>query len=78
MHMDTKYLEQGGVGVEGMDQQELCELLYGEMTGFSFLTRYLYREDVEEININQWRDVNGIPCPCSAARQFHVCSILPA
>ena len=52
-----KYLEQGGVGVEGMDQQELCELLYGEMTGFSFLTRYLYREDVEEININQWRDV---------------------
>ena len=34
---------------EGMDQQELCELLYGEMTGFSFLTRYLYREDGEEI-----------------------------
>ena len=52
-----KYLEQSGVGVEGMEQAELCELLYGEMTGFSFLTRYLYRDDVEEININQWRDV---------------------
>ena len=27
------------------------------MTGFSFLTKYLYRDDVEEININQWKDV---------------------
>ena len=31
--------------------------MYGEMTGFSFLTKYLYRSDVEEININQWKDV---------------------
>ena len=45
-----KYLEQSNVGVEGMEQAELCDLLYGEMTGFSFLTRYLYRDDVEEIN----------------------------
>ena len=53
----SKYLQQRKVGVDGMEQGELAELLYGEMTGFSFLTRYLYREDVEEININQWRDV---------------------
>ena len=33
-----KYLEQSNVGVEGMEQAELCDLLYGEMTGFSFLT----------------------------------------
>lgn len=52
-----KYLEQNRVGVEDMEQEELCELLYGEMTGFSFLTKYLYRDDVEEININQWKDV---------------------
>ena len=52
-----KYLEQSSVGVAGMEQEELCELLYGEMTGFSFLTKYLYRSDVEEININQWKDV---------------------
>ncbi|TCL57655.1 pilus assembly protein CpaF [Kineothrix alysoides] len=53
----AKYLEENQVGVEGMELTELCELLYGEMTGFSFLTKYLYRDDVEEININQWRDV---------------------
>ena len=46
-----KYLEQSNVGLEGMEQAELCDLLYGEMTGFSFLTRYLYRDDVEEIYI---------------------------
>lgn len=52
-----RYLEENKVGVEGMGQAELCGMLYGEMTGFSFLTKYLYRDDVEEININQWRDV---------------------
>lgn len=64
-----KYLEDNNLGVEGTGQEELCELIYGEMTGFSFLTRYLYRDDVEEININQWKDVkvtysNGEIMPC--------------
>ena len=64
-----KYLEDRRLGVEGVGQEELCELVYGEMTGFSFLTKYLYRDDVEEININQWKDVkitysNGAVLPC--------------
>ena len=45
-----KYIEQKRVCVEDIDRSELCELLYGEMTGFSFLTKYLNRDDVEEIN----------------------------
>lgn len=52
-----KFLERNHTGVAGMEQDELCELIYGEMTGFSFLSRYLYRDDVEEINVNQWKDV---------------------
>ena len=52
-----KYLETNHLGVAGMEAWELCERVYGEMTGFSFLSRYLYRDDVEEININQWKDV---------------------
>lgn len=52
-----KYLESHQIGVADTGQDELCDLLYGEMTGFSFLTKYLYRDDVEEININQWKDV---------------------
>ena len=52
-----KYLEANRIGVADTEPGELCELIYGEMTGFSFLTKYLYRDDVEEININQWKDV---------------------
>ena len=64
-----KYLENNHLGVKDTEQEELCELIYGEMTGFSFLTKYLYRDDVEEININQWKDVkvtysNGEILPC--------------
>jgi len=52
-----KYLVNHELGVAGTERDELCDLLYGEMTGFSFLSNYLYRNDVEEININQWKDV---------------------
>ena len=65
-----KYLEQSNVGVEGMEQAELCDLLYGEMTGFSFLTRYLYRDDVEEININQWSRLLILPARLSRQRSI--------
>ena len=51
-----KYLETNRIGVADTEPDELCELIYGEMTGFSFLTKYLYRDDVEEININSWKD----------------------
>ena len=44
-----KYLEANRIGVADTEPGELCELIYGEMTGFSFLTKYLYRDDVEEI-----------------------------
>lgn len=63
------YVEREQIAVEGMEVEELVELLYGEMTGYSFLSKYLYRDDVEEININQWNDVkitysNGDLLPC--------------
>jgi len=64
-----KYLEDNKLGVADLARDELCDLLYGEMTGFSFLSLYLYRTDVEEININQWKDVkitysDGSIVPC--------------
>jgi len=71
-----KYLEDNHLGVEGTGQEELCNLIYGEMTGFSFLTKYLYRDDVEEININQWKDVKvtystGEILPCKEHFNSH-------
>ena len=53
----AKYLMDYSLGVEGMSYDELVEKLYSEMAEFSFLTKYLFRNDIEEININHWRDI---------------------
>lgn len=53
----SKYLTDYGLGVEGLTQDELVEKLYTEMAEFSFLTQYLFATNIEEININSWKDV---------------------
>lgn len=59
------YIRSNALFVEGMDTDEIIESLYSEMVEYSFLTPYMQREDVDEININAWDDVvvsysNGI------------------
>lgn len=39
------------------EEELLCEALMDEMQGFSVLSQYLKRDDVEEINVNRWDDV---------------------
>ncbi len=53
----TTYLREQGYAVKGTTTAELVDSLYSEMVEYSFLTPYLTREDVEEININGWDDV---------------------
>ena len=53
----TTFLRENGYSVEGISLTELVESLYSEMVEYSFLTPYLTRDDVEEININGWDDV---------------------
>ena len=52
-----KYLLDGKISVEGLSQAELTDKLYSEMAEFSFLTKYIFAEGVEEININSWDDI---------------------
>lgn len=52
-----QYVTEKKLKVEGMSSKELVDLAYFEMTEFSFLSLYLARTDVEEININRWDDV---------------------
>ncbi|EOE7347214.1 ATPase, T2SS/T4P/T4SS family [Clostridioides difficile] len=51
-----KYIDDYSLSVEGLNQEELTERIISEMAGFSFLDKYIYREnkDLEEININQF------------------------
>ena len=47
-----KYLMDYSLAVEDLTLDELVEKLYSEMAEYSFLTKYLFRNDIEEININ--------------------------
>lgn len=52
-----KYLHDSGFEVEGMSFRELSDKLYSEMAEYSVLTKYLGRDEIEEININGWDDI---------------------
>ena len=52
-----KFLRDGGYIVDNMTQAELSNKLYSEMAEYSILTKYLGRDNIEEININAWNDI---------------------
>lgn len=52
-----KYLHDSGFEVEGMTFRDLADKLYSEMAEYSVLTKYLGRDEIEEININGWDDI---------------------
>lgn len=61
----AKYLQDNRVAVAGMTENQLTDALYTEMAEFSFLTKYIFGEGIEEIDVNAWDDVevqysNGI------------------
>jgi len=53
----SKYLLDYSLSVEDLSLDELVQKLYTEMAEYSFLTKYLFRNDIEEININSWQDI---------------------
>lgn len=53
----AKYLQDNQVSVGGMTDQQLTASLYTEMAEFSFLTKYIFGQGIEEINVNAWDDV---------------------
>ncbi len=52
-----KYLRDKGYTVEGLSFKDLTDKLYCEMAEYSVLTKYLGRDEIEEININGWDDI---------------------
>lgn len=53
----TKYVQDHRLAVKGMAATELVDAIYTEMAEFSFLTKYIYGEGIEEIDVNAWNDV---------------------
>lgn len=52
-----KYIQDHRIAVEGMTTDELIDGIYSEMAEFGFLTKYIYGEGIEEIDVNAWDDV---------------------
>ena len=55
-----QYLVKRKYALEGLNTQELCEKLYEDMAGYSFLKKWIYRPGVEEVNINAYNDIEVI------------------
>jgi len=53
----TKFLQDKRIAVSGMTQEQLVDALYSEMAEYGFLTKYIFGDGIEEININSWRDI---------------------
>ena len=53
----TKYLQDKRIAVKGMSPDELVDAIYAEMAEYGFLTKFIFGEGVEEIDINSWRDI---------------------
>lgn len=56
-----QYMKDNNYYVPNMTLGAVSERLYVEMAEYSFLTSWLKRTDIEEININSWDDVQIIP-----------------
>lgn len=60
MSIIENYLIKHKYVLEGFTTQALCERLYEDMAGISFLKQWIYNPDVEEVNINRWDDIEVI------------------
>lgn len=52
-----KFLHDNEYAVKGYSEKRLISVLYNEMAEYSVLTKFLGKENVEEININAWNDI---------------------
>ena len=50
----ARYLQDNRMAVDGMTQGELVAALYTEMAEYGFLTKYIFAEGIEEIDVNSW------------------------
>jgi len=56
----TQYLIKRKYSVDGFSTDDLCARLYEDMAGYSFLKKWIYKPDVEEVNINAFNDIEVI------------------
>lgn len=56
----AQYCAKRKYAIAGITTEELCEKLYEDMAGYSFLRKWIYKPSVEEVNINAYNDIEVI------------------
>lgn len=56
----TQYLVKRKYAIDDLSTTELCLKLFDDMAGYSFLRKWIYKPDVEEVNINAYNDIEVI------------------
>ncbi|MDD4509332.1 MAG: ATPase, T2SS/T4P/T4SS family [Oscillospiraceae bacterium] len=56
----AQYIIKRKYSVEGLTNEGLTARLYEDMAGYSFLNKWIYMPDVEEVNINAYDDIEVI------------------
>src|SRR5699024_1523838 len=46
----VQYIVKRKYAIEGLTTEELCEKLYEDMAGYSFLKKWIYKPGIEEVN----------------------------
>lgn len=56
----AQYVISRSYHIDGLSTEELCDTLYEDMAGISFLKKWIYMPGVEEVNINAFDDIEVI------------------
>ena len=55
-----QYIKQCSYALPDMTSEELCDAIYDDMAGISFLKKWIYKPGIEEVNINAYNDIEVI------------------
>lgn len=55
-----QYIHNCSYQLPDMTTEELCESIYDDMAGISFLKKWIYKSGVEEVNVNAYDDIEVI------------------
>ena len=53
----VQYIVKRKYAISGLTTEQLCEQLYEDMAGYSFLKKWIYKPGIEEVNINAYNTI---------------------
>lgn len=55
-----QYIHNCSYSLPDMTSEELCDAIYDDMAGISFLKKWIYKPGIEEVNVNAYNDIEVI------------------